>query len=68
MTFSSSAPSYISKTPLYFHRLREGETIEDIASRYNVNSAKLFSDNASAAPLTGEIVVIDFKSSTLSIG
>jgi hypothetical protein len=68
MTFSSSAPSYISKTPLYFHRLREGETIEDVASRYNVNSVKLFADNTATAPRAGEVVVIDFKSSTLSIG
>lgn len=63
MTFSSSAPSYISKTPLYFHRLREGETIEDVASRYNVNT-----DNTATAPRAGEVVVIDFKSATLSIG
>jgi LysM repeat protein len=55
----SDAPSYVKNAPVYFHRVREGETTPQIAARYNVSATHLMSDPAAIQPKTGDIMVVD---------
>ena len=45
MSFSSAGSSLNCKAPLRFHQVREGETVEQIASKYKVDVAKILSEN-----------------------
>jgi hypothetical protein len=60
---STFAANIANRVPLYFHRLRDGETVDGIADRFNV-TAKL--DATDSVKLqTGNILVIDFRNGEL---
>jgi LysM repeat protein len=57
--------STISRTPLYFHRVKEEDTMESIASKYNVDVQQILNDNSGAEVKSGEIIVVDLRKSGL---
>ncbi|MCU0641952.1 MAG: hypothetical protein MUC35_07745 [Candidatus Margulisbacteria bacterium] len=62
---TSFAASIADRLPLYFHRLRDGETIDDVATRFNVIAE--LTAQGKENPQTGDIVVIDFRESRASL-
>jgi hypothetical protein len=63
----SFAANISNRMPVYFHRVREGESLGDIAAKYNVRPDTTIADNITDQPQAGAIVVIDFKASKLSL-
>ena len=74
MTFSASCSGF-TKSPLYFHRVQEGQSLGDIASNYGVDASALQSLNPevteaaeshSAPIISASIVVVDLRSSSVT--
>lgn len=62
-TAATFASNIAARVPVYFHRVRDGETVSDIADRFNV-TAKL--DATDSVELrAGNILVIDFRNGEL---
>jgi len=53
--------SFREKSPLYFHRLKEGETIEMIAQKYEVSPQIILAENPRFESKPGEVVVINLR-------
>jgi hypothetical protein len=64
-TSAGFASKIADRLPLYFHRLRDGETVDDVASRFNVAADLMARGNTD--PQTGDIVVIDFREAKVSL-
>jgi len=64
MSLPSFMGNRVDEVPFYFHRVREGETLEDIAVKYDVNLSKI---DLTVTPLPGEIVVIDLQKALISL-
>jgi hypothetical protein len=63
MTSFLSGSANIGRIPLYFHRVKEEETMESIATKYNVDMQQILNDNAGTEVRSGEIIVIDLRKS-----
>lgn len=70
--FSANSFSF-SRSPLYFHRVKEGQSLNDIAAGYNVPIESLAalnpevteaSDSHAAPIISASIVVIDLRNSS----
>jgi hypothetical protein len=65
----SFATKISDRSPVYFYGVRsEGETIENIAAKFDPKGTMAFLPNISSPLQPGDVVVIDFKASTISIG
>lgn len=65
MSFAANISNY---TPIYFYGVRsEGETMENIAAKFDQNGPLTIAPNVPAELKPGDVVVIDFKASTISV-
>ena len=62
MSFPTT-PSYVPQSiSVYYHRVREGETSQDIANKYSVNLQKA-PEMPTNVLVPGQLIAIDFKAS-----
>lgn len=66
MSFSAM-PAYVPKdAKVYFHRVKEGETTEGIASKFNLSPQVALREIGLAQPKVGEVLVIDLDAGTIA--
>ncbi len=66
-TSSSGRPTFIPKdAQYYFHRVKEGETTEGIASKFNLSAEVALREIGLAQPKVGDVLVIDLKAGTIA--
>ncbi len=66
-TGSSSRPSFVSKsTDVHFYRVKDGETPEGIASKFNLPAQIALKEIGLAQPKVGDVLVIDLKAGTIA--
>ncbi len=64
---SSQRPTYIPKdAQFYFHRVKEGETTEGIASKFNISAELALKEIGLGQPKVGDVLVIDLKAGTIA--
>jgi putative heme iron utilization protein len=62
-----SYSAYVQNASLYFYRTGPDESFEAIANKFNVSATKIVMETGSTHPKEGTLVVINFKSGTLTV-
>ncbi len=66
MSFSAM-PSYLPKdAKVHYYRVKEGETAEGIASKFNLPPQVALKEIGLAQPKVGDVLVIDLSAGTIA--